>query len=61
MSYSESTGGTQCTVELMPQEGTDGIRFHILLDCPSCNSLETTLELSDTCNFYEDLELDDGR
>ena len=57
-----SIGGTQCTVELTPQDGKGGIKFQMMLDCPSC-SLEATLETlnSQSCNYYEDLDLDDGR
>ena len=56
------TGATQCTVELTPQGGKDGIKFQMMLDCPSCN-FDATLETSSsqTCNYYDDLEFDDGK
>ena len=58
-----STGATQCTVELTPQGGKEGIiKFQMMLDCPSC-SFDATLDTSNsqTCNYYDDLELDDGK
>ena len=59
----QSIGETQCTIELTPRDGREGtIRFQMMLDCPSC-SFDATLETlnSQSCNYYDDLEFDDGK